>query len=149
MSPNYPFFLYCRCRAHKREESFSIDAQKNMLLHYAEQHGLQIADIFIDTSSANAERPAFRKLLDRIAGCKASGLLTTDLSRIARNWSDMSVVTDLMERRLLKEIRTPDTIFASPFPVALFHVFSQHYRQHLSLAIKRGMAQVRLRKTSR
>lgn len=149
MSPNYPFFLYCRCHADKGSKSLSIETQKNMLLHYAEQHGLQIADIFMDTSSANAQRPTFQKLLERIASCKASGLLTADLSRLARNWRDMSAVTDLMEHGLLKEIRTPDTIFASSLPVTLFHTFSQYYRQSLSLAIKRGMAQVRLRKFSK
>lgn len=143
------FFLYCRCASRRgtvTNPSSSIESQKRALLHYADQCGLQVIDTFIDTVSANAPRPAFERMLQRTSRGEAYGILTTDLSRLARSMTDMCRITSLMERGFLKEIRTTMETVTSPFLLSLSGLLFEYERHVRSVRIKRGLELTRRRR---
>lgn len=91
--------LYCRLSQEDREkpqpgqESQSIQNQRYLLLHYAEQMGWKVAEIYVDDdySGSDRQRPAFRRLLaDAEAGrfdlilCKSQSRFTRELELVEK-----------------------------------------------------------------
>lgn len=69
-------------------ESGSIQTQRMMLRQYAAEHGLTVADEYIDDgwSGTNFERPSFQRMIDDIEDGKINCVVTKDLSRLGRNY---------------------------------------------------------------
>ncbi len=69
-------------------ESNSITSQKQMLMQYAQYHGIEVAETYVDDgySGTNYDRPAFRQLIEDIQDGEVSTLITKDLSRLGRNY---------------------------------------------------------------
>ena len=69
-------------------ESGSIQTQRLMLQQYAAEHGLTVADEYIDDgwSGTNFDRPGFQRMIDDIEDGKINCVITKDLSRLGRNY---------------------------------------------------------------
>lgn len=69
-------------------ESGSIQTQRLMLQQYAAEHGLTVANEYIDDgwSGTNFDRPGFQRMIDDIEDGKINCVITKDLSRLGRNY---------------------------------------------------------------
>ena len=68
-----------------------------MLRQYAADHGLTVADEYIDDgwSGTNFERPSFQRMIDDIEDGKINCVVTKDLSRLGRNYILTGQYTDI------------------------------------------------------
>ena len=122
--PNIPvpvkvkYCLYARKSTESEERQIlSIDSQVKEMLQIAERENLEIIDIRRESHSAkdSGERPVFKEILADIKRGRFNGILAWDASRISRNAGDLGSVVDLMDQKLLIEIRTfSQTFFNSP-----------------------------------
>ena len=86
----------------------SIDSQIKEMLQLAEKEGLNVVEIKRESHSAKetGQRPIFNEIIEEIRQDKYNALLTWAPDRIARNAGDLGKVVDLMDAKLLMEIRT-------------------------------------------
>jgi site-specific DNA recombinase len=103
------YCLYARKSTESEERQvLSIDSQVKEMIQLAEKENLDIVEIKRESHSAKAtgERPVFNELLGDIRQGKFNGILTWAPDRLSRNAGDLGSVVDLMDQRLLLEIRT-------------------------------------------
>jgi DNA invertase Pin-like site-specific DNA recombinase len=112
------YCLYARKSTESEERQIlSIDSQVNEMLQISERENLEIVDIRREAHSAkdSGERPVFKEILADIKRGRFNGILAWDASRISRNAGDLGSVVDLMDQKLLFEIRTfSQTFINSP-----------------------------------
>lgn len=86
----------------------SIDSQVKEMIQLAEREGLDILEIKRESHSAKTtgQRPIFNELLEDIRQGKFTGILTWAPDRISRNAGDLGAIVDLMDEKLLLDIRT-------------------------------------------
>lgn len=80
----------------RQGESVSIDNQRNMLRKYAEEHGFQIHDEYIDdgVSGTTFQRPEVQRLLDDAKTGAINTIIVKDLSRFGRNYIEVGQYVD-------------------------------------------------------
>ena len=80
----------------RQGESVSIDNQRSMLRKYAEEHGFEVHDEYIDdgVSGTTFDRPDVQRLLDDAKAGIINTIIVKDLSRFARNYSDAGSLID-------------------------------------------------------
>ena len=103
------YVLYARKSTESEERQIlSIDSQVKEMLQLAEREGLEIIEIKRESHSAKetGQRPIFNEIVDEIRQAKYNGILTWAPDRISRNAGDLGKVVDLMDAKLLMEIRT-------------------------------------------
>ncbi len=103
------YCLYARKSTESEEQQvLSIESQVKEMLQIAERDGLVITEIRKESHSAKAtgEREVFNGLLKDIKGGKFNGILTWAPDRLSRNAGDLGSLVDLMDQKLLIEIRT-------------------------------------------
>lgn len=103
------YCLYARKSTESEERQIlSIDSQVKEMLQIAEREGLEIAEIRRESHSAKAtgQRPVFNEIINDIRLGKFSGILTWAPDRLSRNAGDLGKLVDLMDEKLLIEIRT-------------------------------------------
>lgn len=133
------FYIYCRASTPEvTHPSHSLDGQKKMLTSYVRKHGLIIPQVFLESASAMRQRPLFMQMLQGIERGEADGILTIDISRLARNLVDGQCLMDLLDRGTMKEIRTP-TFLLNKSSLLLHLSMLQHERESLSRSIRRGL----------
>ncbi|MBT9151391.1 MAG: hypothetical protein DDT40_01584 [candidate division WS2 bacterium] len=78
------------------------------MLQIAERENLHIVEIKRESHSAKnvGERPIFNELLNGIRIGKFNGILTWAPDRLSRNAGDLGSLVDLMDQKMLLEIRT-------------------------------------------
>lgn len=107
--PKVKYLLYARKSTESEERQIlSIDSQVKEMLQIAEREGLEIAEIRRESHSAKAtgQRPVFNEIINDIRLGKFSGILTWAPDRLSRNAGDLGKLVDLMDEKLLIEIRT-------------------------------------------
>ena len=107
--PKVRYVLYARKSTESEERQIlSIDSQVKEMLQIAEREGLEIAEIRRESHSAKAtgQRPVFNEIINDIRLGKFSGILTWAPDRLSRNAGDLGKLVDLMDEKLLIEIRT-------------------------------------------
>jgi len=74
----------------------------------AKREDLEIAEIKRESHSSKEarKRPVYNQMIKEIASGKYNGILTWAPDRLSRNAGDLGSVVDLMDRKLLLEIRT-------------------------------------------
>jgi DNA invertase Pin-like site-specific DNA recombinase len=94
---------------------FEIDSQIKEMLRIAERENLEIIDIRRESHSAkdSGQRPVFKELLADIRRGRFNGILTLAPDRLSRNGGDLGSVVDLMDQKLLLEIRTYGQVFTN------------------------------------
>ena len=92
--------LYCRL---SRDDEFngdsvSIQTQKAMLKHYADENGFGNCQYFIDDgySGTNYNRPDFQRLLSEIEAGKVGTVIVKDLSRLGREYLQTGYYTEVL-----------------------------------------------------
>jgi len=92
-------FAYTRVSTVKQgEKGVSLQEQKEAILRYAQQHGLEIVRWFEEReSAAKTGRPAFMQMLQLLRIKVAQGVVIHKIDRSARNledWADVSKLAD-------------------------------------------------------
>lgn len=72
-----------------KDDSVSIENQKELLEDYVEERGWDVREIYIDDgySGTTFERPAFQRMKKDIEKGKINMVITKDLSRLGRNYA--------------------------------------------------------------
>lgn len=90
------------------KQALSIESQVKEMQALAERECLHIVDIKRESHSSKevGQRPIYNKMLSEIREGKYNAILTWAPDRLARNAGDLGSVVDLMDQKLLLEIRT-------------------------------------------
>lgn len=98
MQKNYIAGLYLRLSKddERQGESLSIENQRVILRKYAEEHGLQIYDEYIDdgVSGTTFDRPQVQRLLNDAKTGVINTILVKNLSRFGRNYIEVGQYLD-------------------------------------------------------
>ena len=103
------YCLYARKSTESEERQIlSIDSQIKEMLQLAEREGLDVVAVKRESHSAKdtGQRPIFNEIVEEIRQGKFNGILTWAPDRISRNAGDLGRIVDLMDQKLLVEIRT-------------------------------------------
>lgn len=101
--------LYARKSTESEERQvLSIDSQIKEMLLLAEKEGLEVVAMKRESHSAKetGQRPIFNEIVDELRQGKYNGILTWAPDRISRNAGDLGKIVDLMDAKLLLDIRT-------------------------------------------
>lgn len=110
------YCLYARKSTESSERQvLSIDSQVKEMLHVAERDNLEVVDIRRESHSAkdSGQRPVFKELLEDIKRGRFNAILTWAPDRLSRNGGDLGSLVDLMDQKLLIEIRTYGQVFTN------------------------------------
>ncbi len=103
------YLLYCRKSTESDElQALSIDSQEKEMKELAIREGLNIVEVRRESHSAkeSGQRPVFQTIVEDIKAGKFNGLVAWDPSRISRNAGDLGMIVDLMDQKLLIDLRT-------------------------------------------
>ncbi len=109
LPPKVKYVLYARKSTESEERQIlSIDSQVKEMFQIAEREGLEIAEVRRESHSAKAtgQRSVFNEIINDIRLGKFNGILTWAPDRLSRNAGDLGKLVDLMDEKLLLEIRT-------------------------------------------
>ncbi len=109
------YFLYCRKSSDRDDKQvLSIEAQQRKMLEIAEKLHLEIVAVFLEQKSAyKTGRPQFNEMMDRLEKGEADAILTYHLTRLARNSFDGGRIVYALDDKVIKEIRTEDSVFTN------------------------------------
>lgn len=140
------YVIYCRKSSESEEKQIlSIDSQVKEMLQVAEREELEIIDIRRESHSAkdSGQRPIFAEILKDIRSGRYTGILTWAPDRLSRNAGDLGSLVDLMDQKLLLEIRTYGQRFTnSPnekFMLMLLCSTAKLENDNKSVNVKRGL----------
>lgn len=103
------YCLYARKSTEQEDkQALSIESQVREMQALAEREGLSIVEIKRESHSSKevGQRPVYNELINEIRQGKFNGILTWAPDRLSRNAGDLGSVVDLMDQKLLVEIRT-------------------------------------------
>ncbi len=107
--PKIRYCLYARKSTEQEDkQALSIESQVKEMQALAEREGLEIVEIKREAHSSKevGQRPVYNELMVEIRQGKFNGILTWAPDRLSRNAGDLGSVVDLMDQKLLHEIRT-------------------------------------------
>lgn len=140
------YCLYARKSTESEERQIlSIDSQLKEMLQIAERESLEIIDVRREAHSAkdSGERPIFNEILADIKSGRINGILTWAPDRLSRNAGDLGSLVDLMDQKLLIEIRTYGQSFTnSPNEKFLLMILCSQAKlenDNKSVNVKRGL----------
>lgn len=138
------YFIYCRKSSEENNKQVqSLGTQQRILVDLALKLELEVVDIIKESKSAKTDqnRPLFTKMLERIQNGEANGILVVHTDRLARNFIDAGFIIKLIESQVIKEVRTPTSVFnnvPSLMYMGFDFVFASHYSRDLSVKVKAG-----------
>jgi len=140
------YCLYARKSTEQEEKQIlSIDSQIKEMLSLAQREGLEIVDTRKESHSAKAsgQRPVFKQLLEDVRSGKFDGILVWHPDRLSRNAGDLGSVVDLMDEKLLVEIRTYGQKFSNnpndKFLLMILCSQAKLENDNKSVNVKRGL----------
>jgi DNA invertase Pin-like site-specific DNA recombinase len=140
------YCLYARKSTESDEkQALSIDSQIKEMRDIAEREGLDIVDIRRESHSAkdSGQRPVYQELLEDIRRGRFNAVLTWAPDRLSRNAGDLGTLVDLMDQKLLLEIRTYGQHFRnSPNEKFLLMILCSQAKlenDNKSINVKRGL----------
>ena len=107
LEPKY--CLYARKSTEQDErQALSIESQVKEMLQIAQRDGLEVIEIKRESHSSKevGQRAVFNEMIAGIVIGKYNSILTWAPDRLARNAGDLGAVVDLMDKKILLEIRT-------------------------------------------
>jgi len=144
--PSVKYCLYARKSTESDEkQALSIDSQVKEMFRIAEKDGLEIIDVRREAHSAkdSGERPVFNEIIADIRRGRFNGILTWAPDRLSRNAGDLGTLVDLMDQKVLLEIRTFGQKFInSPNEKFLLMILCSQAKlenDNKSLNVKRGL----------
>ncbi len=137
------YILYCRKSTDTEDKQvLSLESQEKELLDLAAAQGLNVLSVLRESKSAKAEgRPVFASALSMIQAKEADAILCWKLDRLARNMADAGRIIDLLQRGVIKQIRTHDAVHHPADNVLMLAVqlgMANQYIRDLSENVKRG-----------
>lgn len=114
--PPIKYCLYARKSTESDEmQALSIDSQIKEMSKIAIRDNLKVVDIRRESHSAKAsgQREVYNQLVQDLRENKFDGILTWAPDRLSRNAGDLGALVDLMDQKLLKEIRTYSQVFTN------------------------------------
>lgn len=140
------YCLYARKSTESDEkQALSIDSQVKEMLQIADRDGLEVIDVRREAHSAkdSGQRPVFTQILSDLRSGRFNGILTWAPDRLSRNAGDLGSLVDLMDQKLLHEIRTYGQRFAnSPNEKFLLMILCSQAKlenDNKSINVKRGL----------
>lgn len=140
------YVLYARKSTESEERQvLSIDSQIKEMLSMAEREGLEVVEIRRESHSAkeSGQRPVYKEILEDIRRGRFNGILTWAPDRLSRNAGDLGSIVDLMDQKLLLEIRTYGQHFKnSPNEKFLLMILCSQAKlenDNKSVNVKRGL----------
>ena len=89
-------FGYIRVSTAKQGEGASLEAQKDAIMVFASQNGIQISKWFEELETASKSgRPVFGDMLKQLRRGKAKGVIMHRIDRSARNFSDWARLDEI------------------------------------------------------
>jgi len=150
-TPNQPtppirYCLYARKSTESDEQqALSIDSQIKEMTRIAIRDNLKVTDIRRESHSAKSsgQRPIYNQLVEDIRQSKFDGILTWAPDRLSRNAGDLGVLVDMMDQKILREIRTYSQVFNNDpnqkFLLMILGSQAKLENDNRSLNVKRGM----------
>jgi site-specific DNA recombinase len=138
------YLLYCRKSTEDEDRQIlSIDAQISELNAIAARDGLTVTGSLTECRSAKEPgRPVFNDMICRIERGEADGILAWKLDRLARNFDDGGKIIGLLQRGVIREIRTFEKTYLPTDNVLMIAVelgMANQYVRDLSTNIRRGI----------
>lgn len=140
------YVLYARKSTESDErQALSIDSQVKEMLQIAERDKLEIVDIKREAFSAkeSGQRPIFKEILEDIKTQRYNGILAWAPDRLSRNAGDLGSIVDLMDEKLLVEIRTYGQQFrnspSEKFLLMILCTQAKLENDNKSINVKRGL----------
>lgn len=103
------YCLYARKSTEAEDkQALSIESQIKEMLSLAERDNLDIVEIKRESHSSKevGQREVFNQMIKEIREGRYNGILTWAPDRLSRNAGDLGSIVDLMDQKLLIEIRT-------------------------------------------
>jgi site-specific DNA recombinase len=140
------YCLYARKSTEQDElQALSIDSQIKEMSEIAQRERLDVVDVRSEKHSAKAagQRPVYQQLLTDVRSGLFNGILTWAPDRLSRNGGDLGALVDLMDQKLLIEIRTYTQRFANnpneKFLLMILGSQAKLENDNKSLNVKRGL----------
>ncbi len=139
------YYIYARKSTESEDrQALSIESQINELRQLAQKDNLLIKKVFTESKSAkNTGRPVFSLMLNEIKKSKSAGILCWKLDRLTRNLLDGAIISDLMEKGTIEDIRTPMQVYRNNSVDRLMSgidmLFARKYVDDLSDNVIRGL----------
>lgn len=109
IAPPIKYCLYARKSMEAEDQqALSIESQVKEMLTLAQRENLRVVDIKREAHSSKevGQREVFNQMINEIREKKYNGILTWAPDRLSRNAGDLESVVDLMDKKLILEIRT-------------------------------------------
>ena len=137
------YILYCRKSTDTEDKQMlSLDSQRAELERLAEREGLEIVDVLTESRSAKEPgRPIFGSMMFRIMSGEADAILCWKIDRLTRNPVDGGQIQWLLQKGLIKSIRTFERSYSPADNVLLMSIeqaMATQYIRELSMNVKRG-----------
>lgn len=140
------YLLYARKSTESEERQvLSIDSQVKEMMEMAERENLNIVEVRREAHSAKAsgQRPVFKEILEDIRKEKFNGIIVWHPDRLSRNAGDLGELVDLMDQKLLVEIRANGQTFTNnPSEKFLLMILCSQAKlenDNKSINVKRGL----------
>ncbi len=140
------YCLYARKSTEQDErQALSIDSQIKEMLEMANRDGLNVIEIKKESHSAKASgaRPVFNEIVSDIRSGEFNAILTWAADRLSRNAGDLGSLVDLMDQKLLHEIRTQGQKFTNnpneKFMLMIVCSQAKLENDNKSINVKRGL----------
>jgi len=144
--PVMRYCLYARKSTEDEErQALSIDSQVKEMSKVAERDHLVVAAVKTEAHSAknSGGREVFNNLIQEIKNGEYNAILTWNPDRLSRNAGDLGALVDLMDNRLLIEIRTYNQVFTnSPNEKFLLMILGSQAKlenDNKSINVRRGL----------
>lgn len=140
------YCLYARKSTEQDErQALSIESQVKEMLQIAERDDLEVVDVRRESHSAkdSGQREVLNEILVDIRRGRFNAILTWAPDRLSRNAGDLGSLVDLMDEKLLLEIRTYGQTFSnSPNEKFLLMILCSQAKlenDNKSINVKRGL----------
>ncbi len=140
------YCLYARKSSESDEkQALSIDSQIKEMYDLAAKEKINITEVYREAHSAKAsgQRPVFNRLIADLKSGKFNAILTWAPDRLSRNAGDLGSLVDLIDQKMLVEIKTFTQKFTnSPNEKFLLMILCSQAKlenDNKSINVKRGM----------
>jgi len=129
----------------EERQALSIDSQVKEMYKIAERDKLSVTVVLTEAHSAkdSGQRPIFNQMMSDIQRGRFNSILTWAPDRLSRNAGDLGRLVDLMDSKLLSEIRTYGQTFSnSPNEKFLLMILCSQAKlenDNKSVNVKRGL----------